>query len=431
MNQRVLRTVASPAADYSIWLRSRLQIPLGILVAIVLPVVIRSTIGGIGFSDSSQQHTAIGGVIALVAGYLCYRRLHIFPGYASGGYIISSFTATFALLTVALIMLRADYGRLQLLASYLLTIAYYTFVHLRYVPKATLRFGVIANGAANDVPEFSRVIWHRLTDPAELLPPLHGVVVDLNVEHSDEWNSRIAQIVLSGTPVYHVKEAIEQLSGRVEINHLSENTLGSLNPNDLYLKVKAALDFIVAAALLIVTAPLLIVVALIIPLDTPGPALFRQQRTGFRAKPFIIYKFRTMRVAPPVGEGEARLAAMTADGDARITRLGALLRKMRIDELPQLINILKGEMSLIGPRPEVVALTRWYESEIPFYHYRHIIKPGITGWGQINLGHVAEVDDVRRKLDYDFYYVKNFSAWLDLLIVLRTIHTMITGRGAR
>jgi exopolysaccharide biosynthesis polyprenyl glycosylphosphotransferase len=272
-----------------------------------------------------------------------------------------------------------------------------------------------------------------MTAPDERPAPLEGVVVDLNAEHSDAWNSRIAKFVLEGTPVYHVKEVIEQLSGRVEINHLSENTLGSLNPNDLYLKAKGGFDFLVAAVLLIVTLPLFLLMAILIRLDSSGPALFRQQRTGFRAQPFTIYKFRTMRIAPAGNdkEEERRLAAMTADDDVRITRLGAFLRKTRIDELPQLINILKGEMSLIGPRPEVVALTRWYEREIAFYHYRHIIKPGITGWAQINLGHVAEVDDVRRKLDFDFYYVKNFSVWLDLLIVLRTIRTIITGSGAK
>lgn len=431
MNQIV--KAAPPASGRSQWLRLRAQIPLGILIAIVLPVAVRMALGGIPATDTSQQYTTIGSIVALIVGYLGYRRLHIFPGYASGGYIITSFTATFALLTVVLIMLRIDYGRLQLLSSYLLTIGFYTFVHLRYAAKTTLRLGIVPNGIANNVPEFERVVWYRLTDPGEPLPPIEGVLVDLNAEHSDRWNSRIAEFVLTGTPVYHFKEVIEQLSGRVEINHLSENTLGSLNPNDIYLKTKGGFDFLVAAILLVITSPLLLLVAIIIRLDSPGPALFRQQRTGFRARPFTIYKFRTMLVAPTgcEGEEEIRRAAMTADGDARITRLGAFLRKTRIDELPQLINILKGEMSLIGPRPEAVALTRWYECEIPFYHYRHIIKPGITGWAQINLGHVAEVNDVRRKLYYDFYYVKNFSVWLDLLIVLRTIRTIVTGSGAK
>ena len=122
---------------------------------------------------------------------------------------------------------------------------------------------------------------------------------------------------------------------------------------------------------------------------------------------------------------------MTKDGDARITRFGRILRRTRLDELPQLFNILRGDMSLIGPRPEAVALSEWYETQIPFYHYRHIIKPGLTGWAQVNQGHVTDVNDVREKLNLDFYYVKNYSIWLDILIALRTIAIVFTGTGAR
>src|SRR5260221_12969117 len=124
-------------------------------------------------------------------------------------------------------------------------------------------------------------------------------------------------------------------------------------------------------------------------------------------------------------EGEDdRRAAMTMDGDDRITRLGHLLRKLRIDELPQIINILKWEMSWIGPRPEAQVLSLWYTSEIPFYRYRHVVKPGISGWAQVNQGHVAEVGEVHRKLQYDFYNIKNLSPWLNALTFFRTIKTI-------
>lgn len=413
-------------------MRVRYQVALGILIAVVLPLAIRATTTSVGLDEPNQLNTALGGAIALMLGYMSYRRLHIFPGYASGGYIITTFTTAFALLAVALIMLRIDYSRLQLLSSYLLSLAVFTYIHLKFVARRFIMLGVVPNGATNTLPVFNRVVWHRIPTPDAELPELQGVVVDLNAAHDDAWNSRIAAFALEGTPVYHIKEAIEQLSGHVEIDHLSENTLGSLNPNDLYLKIKAGFDFVAAAILLVLAAPAMLIVALLIRLDSPGPSLFLQARTGFRARTFTIYKFRTMRIATlEESEAEARELAMTQNKDPRITRLGAFLRKSRLDELPQLLNILKGEMSLIGPRPEAVPLTEWYEKEIPFYHYRHIIKPGITGWAQINIGHVAEVDDVRRKLNFDFYYVKNFSAWLDILIVLRTVQTMITGKGAK
>jgi lipopolysaccharide/colanic/teichoic acid biosynthesis glycosyltransferase len=130
------------------------------------------------------------------------------------------------------------------------------------------------------------------------------------------------------------------------------------------------------------------------------------------------------------GEDE-RGAAMTGHEDDRITRVGAFLRRTRIDELPQIINILKGEMSWIGPRPEALVLSSWYVGEIPFYRYRHVVRPGISGWAQVNQGHVAGVDEVHQKLQYDFFYIKYFSPWLDLLILFRTVKTMATGFGSR
>jgi lipopolysaccharide/colanic/teichoic acid biosynthesis glycosyltransferase len=127
----------------------------------------------------------------------------------------------------------------------------------------------------------------------------------------------------------------------------------------------------------------------------------------------------------------SRRAAITSEDDQRVTRVGKVLRKLRLDELPQVVNILKGEMSWIGPRPEAEVLSKWYTGELPFYRYRHVVKPGISGWAQVNQGHVAEVEEVHRKLQYDFYYIKYFSPLLDLLIVFRTVKTMLTGFGSR
>lgn len=411
--------------------RARYQISFGIIFAIVLPMLIRYVATGISFTQPTQYITAIGGIMALFLGYLSYKRIHIFPGIASGGYIITAFTATFALLAVFLFMLRLDYSRVQFLSSYLLTLALFASIHLKFVVRRSILLGVIPKGATHALPQVEHVIWLKLHGAGERIPPLHGVVADLNADHSDEWKTQIADFALQGTPVYHVKEAVEQLTGRVEIAHLSENTLGAVNPNDMYLKIKGVFDAIFAASVLIVLAPVMAVIAILVRLDSPGPALFRQERTGFRAQPFTVYKFRSMRVANGNEAASARAQAMTQDKDPRITKVGALLRRTRLDELPQLFNVVRGEMSLIGPRPEAIALTKWYEEEIPFYHYRHIIKPGLTGWAQVNQGHVADVNDVREKLNLDFYYVKNFSMWLDLLIVLRTVQIMTTGYGAR
>jgi lipopolysaccharide/colanic/teichoic acid biosynthesis glycosyltransferase len=172
----------------------------------------------------------------------------------------------------------------------------------------------------------------------------------------------------------------------------------------------------------------MLAIAAAIRLDGDGPIIFSQQRVGYGGRRIIVYKFRTMHSAPASGD---RRAAITADDDERVTRAGRRLRKLRLDELPQIFNIIRGEMSWIGPRPEVEVLSAWYTNELPFYRYRHVVKPGISGWAQVNQGHVAEVDEVHRKLQYDFYYIKYFSPWLDLLILLRTIKTMLTGFGSR
>ena len=145
-----------------------------------------------------------------------------------------------------------------------------------------------------------------------------------------------------------------------------------------------------------------------------------------------MVKLRTMRNRPEATGAEARRDdAMTKDNDDRITRIGAVLRKTRLDELPQAWNVLVGEMSWIGPRPEAQALAKWHETEIPFYSYRHIVRPGITGWSQVNQGHVTDLEAIRAKVRFDFYYVKNLSLWLDVLIALKTLRVVVSGLGAR
>lgn len=415
-----------------IWLdRIRYRITFGVIICVIIPVLFRQFVFGASIFSPTQYKTAIGAVFAILLGYSGYRRLNVFPGIAAGGYIITSFTIMFGMLSLILIFFRIDYSRGQLLVSYLLSIAFFAFLHFKIDAHKRLIFGIVPGGATDRLDRIDNVVWHQLEHVPGPVSRIDGVVADLNHDHSDAWDVRIADLVLQGVPVYHVKQAVEQLTGRVEVEALSENTLGSINPNDVFLKVKTFIDVILAAFGLILLALPLILVALAIKIDSPGPALFRQVRVGFRAKPFLVYKFRTMRHAAPVVPSSARNAAITLDNDPRITRLGRFLRRSRLDELPQLFNIVRGDMSLIGPRPEALALSEWYATELPFYHYRHIIKPGVTGWAQINQGHVADVADVREKLHYDFYYVKNYSVWLDVLIMIRTAQTMLTGKGAK
>jgi exopolysaccharide biosynthesis polyprenyl glycosylphosphotransferase len=259
-----------------------------------------------------------------------------------------------------------------------------------------------------------------------------AIVADLHYRHSGGWERLFAQAALAGIPVYHYRQIAEMQSGQVRIAHLSENDLGSLIPNVSYMAVKRFVDLLGAALFILFFLPAFGLVALLIKLDSPGSAFFVQERIGFRGKTFRMIKFRTMYERNAVADLEAaRDDAMTRSDDDRITRIGAFLRKSRIDELPQVFNIMKGEMSFIGPRPEACSLSDWYEAELPFYSYRHVVRPGISGWAQVNQGHVTDVSDVLSKLRYDFYYIKNISLWLDLLVTLKTIRVIFTGFGAK
>jgi lipopolysaccharide/colanic/teichoic acid biosynthesis glycosyltransferase len=214
------------------------------------------------------------------------------------------------------------------------------------------------------------------------------------------------------------------------MEQLSEDILKSVKPNRFYMGCKRGIDWIIALTLSVLLSPLFIVAALAIKCETSGPILYSQRRIGFRGAPFIIYKFRTMQTCD-TSEADDKDRAMTRPDDARVTRVGRFLRQTRFDELPQLINILKGDMSWIGPRPESESLSHWYSEQIAFYHYRHIVRPGITGWAQVNQGHVTSIDDVMKKLRYDLHYVCNLSWLMDIHIIFRTIHVVMTGAGAR
>ncbi|WP_242097956.1 sugar transferase [Sphingomonas sp. CROZ-RG-20F-R02-07] len=378
-------------------------------------------------------NTQITSLVAAIIALLAFRRVTLYPGTRAFSYILPAFSTTFGIAAVLLLVSRASYSGSMLLAGYLASVGV-TFL-LGYFGQrgAPPRMYYVPFGKTGIVEDTPQIDWIALAEPVVPDDPDASIVADLRLTHSPEWERMLAQAAISGIPVYHTKQLRESLTGRVQIEHLSENSFGSLLPTLGYRGIKRTIDIVASILLLPILILPLLVVALLVKRSSPGPILFRQRRMGYRGVPFGMIKFRTMRVERDVARGDdaARHAAITQDGDDRITPIGRFLRRSRIDELPQIVNILRGEMSWIGPRPEAVPLSEWYESELPFYSYRHIVRPGITGWAQVNQGHVAGLDDVHVKLHYDFYYIKFFSAWLDLLIALRTVGIMLTGFGAK
>jgi exopolysaccharide biosynthesis polyprenyl glycosylphosphotransferase len=191
--------------------------------------------------------------------------------------------------------------------------------------------------------------------------------------------------------------------------------------------VKRCFDIAASLVGLIVFAPVGAVIAVLIKLDSPGPVFYRQERVGLGGMPFMVIKFRSMS-----HDAEATSGPVWAtDGDQRVTRVGKWLRFLRLDELPQLIHVLRGEMSFVGPRPERPCFVEDLTEQIPYYGFRHAIKPGITGWAQIRYRYGASVQDSFEKLQFDLYYIKNLSLILDATIIIQTLKIMLLGRGAR
>jgi sugar transferase (PEP-CTERM system associated) len=230
--------------------------------------------------------------------------------------------------------------------------------------------------------------------------------------------------VLDGTTFY------EMLTGKLLVEQVQPGWLifsEGFKKSHFGLALKRVMDVFFSFILLVITLPIILIASLLIKLDSKGDIIYAQERVGKRKKIFDIYKFRSMvenaeELSGPVWAGE---------DDPRITRVGKRLRQLRIDELPQLWNVLKGDMSFVGPRPERDNFVRELEQLIPYYHKRHTIKPGLTGWAQVNYGYGATIEDATEKLNYDLFYIKNVSFLLDLVIVFRTIKIVLFGRGAR
>ena len=413
----------------SLLTRKRFQFAGAIVVSALVPWALRGPLLPGTLFEAASVNALTANIIAVVLAFWMRLSIETYPGIQRAYVILPSALTGHGITLVWFVLTRLPYDRVGHALGVLLHVAWLFLLYL-YAERGTRqRIAVVPFGDVERLQQIDVVNWLPLTRPR--LHDVRGcnaIVADFGADLPDEWEAFLADAALAGRIVYQVKQLSESLSGRVELEQLSENSFGSLLPARGYFYLKSLGDFAFALLLVPIALPLMGVIALLIRSAGKGPVLFRQKRVGHAGKHITVYKFRTMQT---VAGGDERAAAITSDDDQRITRIGRTLRKLRLDELPQIFNILKWEMSWIGPRPEAEVLSRWYTSEIPFYRYRHVVKPGISGWAQVNQGHVAEVGEVHRKLQYDFYYIKYFSPWLDLLILLRTVKTMLSGFGAR
>lgn len=240
------------------------------------------------------------------------------------------------------------------------------------------------------------------------------------------WPATLSSIMLMGRPVRHIAEFIEELEGRTCLDHFDPQHVQNGGITSYRVR-KRIMDLVIVFLCLPVAIPILSVASIMALITMGRPILFIQDRVGLGGHVFRMYKLRTMR---PAQAGEVA-AATGASNLSRVTKLGRLLRRYRIDELPQLWNVLKGDMSIVGPRPEWRVLSDSYAAELPTYTYRYLVRPGITGWAQVRGGYASDLEETRAKVELDLFYIKNFSFALDLQILLRTIVTVCCGFGAR
>jgi sugar transferase (PEP-CTERM system associated) len=258
---------------------------------------------------------------------------------------------------------------------------------------------------------------------------IDSIILSLKERRGNMPVSELLHLKFGGVEVEDAHTFIEKVTGRIHLEHLSPSWLilsdGFRKSQFLY-AVKRSFDIVIALVAFVLTLPLMILVAIAVWLESGGPVLFRQERTGFKGRTFKIMKFRSMCHSAEEGG-----PVWAASDDKRVTRVGRFIRKYRLDELPQIINVLRGEMSLVGPRPERPHFCELLGENIPFFQLRHTVRPGITGWAQIKYQYGASVEESKTKLEYDFFYIKHMSIVLDLAILFETAKVMIYGRGAK
>lgn len=297
-------------------------------------------------------------------------------------------------------------------------------------PEAGIRlFGIVSctKSRPGDFIEGVPVLGHmsRLREFADVYA-IETIIVAASLAREHALLRLLRPLRYSGIEILDYVTLSEESAQEIPLDYIDDEWLmnAAMNSSVIHIrKMKRIMDVAVSALGLVLSAPVSLVSALIIRMDSPGPVFYRQRRAGLDGHPYTLYKFRTMRQ-----DAEASSGAVWADRyDARVTRIGKFLRKWRVDEIPQLMNVLRGEMSLVGPRPERPEFIDTLAEAIPFYKERLLVPPGITGWAQVKYPYAASIEAARRKLQFDLYYIKHMSFFLDTLILLRTFRTILVG----
>lgn len=401
---------------------------MGLVVCTALPILIYAqdvpfANGVIGVAELTILATTFA---YLIASY-CGSRLEVFPGASlmeQATYVAPIVLVCFATIGIGLLAFRLDYSRVQFFGSGLLVFLWILgAAHLR-ARFFTRTYAVVPATALTAMPSVKSCRWLDFEEAVARSTHLDGIVADLSKGVSERELSDLARAAIAGMPVLDRRHIVESLTGRTPLSGLSPNEFGALLPSRQYVAFRRVVELLCTIAAMPLLLPVMLALAVLVRRDSPGPIFYTQLRVGRQGRIFRMFKFRTMQHG---SDGPS----FTAADDPRVTRIGSFLRRYRLDELPQVLNILKGEMSWVGPRPEALALGQGYARDIPHFELRSIVPPGVTGWAQINQGYAHDPDGMRAKLEYDLYYLKHCSLWLDLVIILRTLAVVLGGVGAR
>ncbi|MCF8533093.1 MAG: sugar transferase [Reyranella sp.] len=400
---------------------------LGFVFCVVLPIPLYATSGPFEKQLGATELTIVATSVAYGIVWYCGRRLDAFPRatlQGNMGYVAPVAVLTYALVAALLLLLRVDYSRFQLFGSGILTVLWMAAaaqLRARYLVR---NYAVIPKASIATMPQLRACRWLDFEEVQSQRMRVDAIVADLSQDLPEGQIEALADAAIAGVPVLDRRYIVESLTGRTPLGGLTPNEFGALLPSRQYLIVRRVIELFLTVLVLPLLLPILAVVAALVRFDSPGPVFFVQTRVGRRGRAFRMIKFRTMYHG-------AQGPSFTANADPRITRIGSFLRRCRLDELPQVFNILGGDMSWVGPRPEAQSLEQTYVRDIQHFALRGIVRPGLTGWAQINQGYAHEADAMRSKLEYDLYYLKHCSLWLDLVIVLRTFAVVFRGTGAR
>lgn len=365
----------------------------------------------------------IAATLTLLAAHFSLQKISILPLVDDKIIILPTILVCYAVNALVMSLAFRSFGHYHLLTSMAVVTAWYYFIALSRSRLSAPRLAFVGSMPFDEELLLTRIEWVPLDEP--VLPfDVLGIVYDRKQILRPSYERLFARAALRNIPVYELGELREMVTGRVQLQSRPQEAFGQLLPSQPYLRIKRVFDLLTSLPALVLALPIIGLFGVLVSLESSGPIIFRQERIGYQGRRFGCYKLRTMRT-------DISGPAFTVSNDPRITRLGRFMRRVRIDELPQIFNVVKGDMSWIGPRPEAVSLARGYAREIPYYGYRHLVRPGITGWAAVHQGNVALTDAATRKLEYDFYYIKHFSPWLDCLIVLMTVRTILTGFGSR